>query len=281
LDQTSSQAQPRPLPQLESVREEEANAPHARKEIRMKGRKVKPSKALKGKFLCKCCLRPFSHKHDARLHALTHKTWEELEGETVYHERCGECHQIFFNKRDFRAHSDMHKGTKRHKCSTCNKAFTRQDNLISHLYVHLGEEEKSKVKAGWKNNCYFCSKRFKSPSDLNTHMLTHTMENPFKCITCRKTFTRNGALTTHKRSHSQETRRAFKCEECEKSFTQKGHLSTHHKSVHLAEKNVKCSQFQFPKLFGQKSNMMKHLNGVHGKEIHPCPHCQNILLMEM
>jgi uncharacterized Zn-finger protein len=277
LDKTLSQAQPHPLPQLESVPEEEAIASHALKEIRKKVRKVKQAKVSlkekKVKFLCKCCLRPFSSKHNARLHELTHKTWEELEGETVYHEKCGQCHKIFFNNKHFQEHSDMHKGTKRYKCTTCNKAFTLQHHLTSHLHVHLGAEEKAKVKAGWKNNCYFCSKKFDRPSLLIIHMVIHTMEKPFKCITCRKTFTENSSLTKHKRCHSEETRSAFKCDTCEKSFTQKVNLSTHHKTVHLAQKNVKCLQFQCPKLFGTRHNMKRHLNAVHRKETHKCSHC--------
>jgi KRAB domain-containing zinc finger protein len=214
-----------------------------------------------GKFPCKGCLRPFNYKHYARLHELSHKTWEELEGETVYHERCGQCHKIFFNKRRFKEHSDMHKGTRRHKCSTCNKAFTQQVNLISHSYVHLGAEEKSKVKAGWKNVCYFCSKRFITPSFLNIHMVTHTRERPFKCLTCRKTFTQNGDLTRHKRCHNEETRSPFKCQTCEKSFTENGSLSTHHKTVHLAQKDFKCSQCD--KCFGTKSSMKTHERSAH------------------
>jgi KRAB domain-containing zinc finger protein len=284
LDETSFQAQPHPLPKLESVPEEQENASNALKEIRKKGRKVKQVKiSLKkknGKFPCKCCLRPFSSKHDARQHALTHKTWEELEGETVYHEKCEQCHKIFFNKGHFQAHSDMHKGVRRHKCYKCNKAFTLQGNLIRHSMVHLGAEEKAKVKEGWKNNCYFCNKKFRGPSDLIRHMVTHTREKPFKCITCRKTFTTNGALTVHKRCHSEETRRAFKCGDCDKSFTQKGYLSTHHKTVHLAQKNVKCSQFQCPKLFGTQSDMKRHLNAVHRKITHKCPHCPKTYLQK-
>jgi uncharacterized Zn-finger protein len=255
LDETSFQAQPRPLPQLESAPEEQANTSYAPKRIRKKVRKVKQAKvSLKEKiekFLCKCCLRPFSDKKTAKQHALTHKTWEELEGETVYHERCEECHKIFFHKGMFRAHSDMHTGTRRHKCTTCSKAFTQQVNLISHSYVHLGAEEKSKVKAGWKNNCYFCSKKFITPSLLIIHMVIHTMEKPFKCITCRKTFTENSSLTKHKRCHSEETRSAFKCDTCEKSFTENGSLSRHHKTVHLAQKNVKCPNFNVPSILGQ------------------------------
>jgi KRAB domain-containing zinc finger protein len=213
------------------------------------------------KFPCKGCHRPFSSKHDAKQHELTHKTWEELEGETVYHEGCGECHKIFFNKRMFRAHSDMHKGTKRHKCSTCNKAFTQRGHLIKHSHVHLGEEERSKIKAGWGNVCYFCSRRFQTPSHLIIQMVSHTREEAFKCLTRRKTFTQNGALTTHKRSHNKKTRRPFECEECAKSFTQKGSLTTHHKTVHLDQKDFKCSQCD--KCFGQKSHMMRHERSAH------------------
>jgi hypothetical protein len=139
-----------------------------------------------GKFLCKTCRAPFSSYHDAKNHVLPHKTWEELKGVTQYHERCEECGKIFFNKKVYPVHCDMHNGAYKVECLICKKTFTNKDTLKIHSSVHLGKEEKEKVKTSWMYNCYFCNNKFQKFSIMSIHMCIRTKEKPFKCLTCKK-----------------------------------------------------------------------------------------------
>jgi uncharacterized Zn-finger protein len=132
----------------ENVHEQKETSHIANKIKTRSNRKQRKSvtKTVKVKFPCKSCNRSFSSKYYAKFHELSHKPLEELEVENDYQEKCGECDEIFFNKEKFQTHCEMHQGDKRHKCPTCGQAFTLEFNLISHLFEHLGVEDKTTVK---------------------------------------------------------------------------------------------------------------------------------------
>ena len=68
---------------------------------------------------------------------------------------------------------------------------------------------------------------------MSQHIKNHTVETPFRCNFCDKSFTQNGDLIKHKRRHTGE--KPFKCNFCTKAFSQKiNDLSTHIK-IHAGE----------------------------------------------
>ena len=70
----------------------------------------------------------------------------------------------------------------------CNKTFTKQYSLRSHLRIHT--QPKSHV-------CNVCFSAFRRFHDLKRHEKTHENVKFFYCDTCNKGFTRSDALKRH------------------------------------------------------------------------------------
>ena len=71
-----------------------------------------------------------------------------------------------------------------HKCSDCGHSFKSEDEYLSHVKTHYGNNEERPFP------CKMCSKRFHKRSLLRQHSVVHTKERPFQCKICKKKFTR-------------------------------------------------------------------------------------------
>ncbi|MEE6483359.1 hypothetical protein FKM82_013523 [Ascaphus truei] len=66
------------------------------------------------------------------------------------------------------------------------------------------EAQKRNVKEGRPHKCTECERCFTRHSNLIAHFRTHTGEKPYKCIICQKNFSHKSNLCRHERIHARE-----------------------------------------------------------------------------
>lgn len=84
-------------------------------------------------------------------------------------------------------------------CPVCDKISTTQHEFTAHIRNHnnISSDDLQSF------TCCICSKVLSSASSLDRHVLVHTGERPFTCKYCSLTFTTNGNMHRHMRTHKQ------------------------------------------------------------------------------
>lgn len=78
-----------------------------------------------------------------------------------------------------------------------------------------------------------CERRFSRSDELTRHIRIHTGQKPFQCKICQRSFSRSDHLTTHVRTHTGE--KPFSCDICGRKFARSDEKKRHNK-VHMKQK---------------------------------------------
>lgn len=128
-------------------------------------------------------------------------------------------------------------------CKVCGKIIRYKQNR--HMLTHSVDRPFS---------CPICAKSFRLPVVLAAHRKTHDTVKPFRCKLCGQDFSRKSTLRIHQRVHSGA--RPFECHICMGSFSQKAIL-VRHLDTHSDKKMFHCAQCNTS--YRRKSSLETHL----------------------
>ena len=116
--------------------------------------------------------------------------------------------------------------------------------------------------------CYICAKAYRKCSGLTSHIRTHMQNSLHTCGMCSKRFTQHSHLRNHIRTHTGE--KPYKCEVCPKQYTMSSHLKRH-VLTHADIRQYTCRVCH--KHFTQSSSRDRHLLVHTGEKSHACDVC--------
>lgn len=163
-------------------------------------------------------------------------------------------------------HKKIHTGNKPYKCDfpACAYECSQSSTLTVHKRTHTGERP-------YKCDFEDCDYAAVTSSQLTIHIRTHSKETPFECQydNCDKAYAQQGALNDHIRSaHTLE--RPYSCDRCDRTFTSSASLYTHKKS-HDDERKYVCQFLDCGAKFNRSHHLQAHLLIHESIKPHICP----------
>jgi len=149
---------------------------------------------------------------------------------------------------------------------------------VGSLVDHIKSAHKDENHKMIRTKCPFeeCAKMV---VDIKNHInMVHYKIKNFSCGECESAFTSNNQLVKHVEAVHDNIK--VNCEECGaefKSTTLKSHIRRVHRGI---KPSVPCTDPSCKKVFGSKTDLERHVLGVHMKWKAPCPECGKKIRME-
>uniref|UniRef100_A0A0N4ZH34 Transcriptional repressor scratch 1 n=1 Tax=Parastrongyloides trichosuri TaxID=131310 RepID=A0A0N4ZH34_PARTI len=134
------------------------------------------------KHICNECGKSYATSSNLSRHKQTHRSLD-----SEHAKKCPHCDRVYVSMPALSMHLLTHKA--QHKCSVCDKVFSRPWLLQGHMRAHTGQKP---------FGCAHCGKKFSDRSNLRAHIITHTGIKKHKCDSCGKMFALKSYLNKHK-----------------------------------------------------------------------------------
>ena len=221
----------------------------------------------------------------------TEQSEEEIENENEEKPHvCNKCSIAFTDLESYTIHMEYHKEENIRICPVCNAAFLYERELAEHVETHAQssetlESEDIKVQGFMlmHNDVKPFNAENTSPTRLkiilpgfgsviHPPVLPLSVNKPYKCSECDKSYSTKAHLTRHTRTHGNND--GYFCKQCGESFKTKDELTTHAKDkCEEIDENKRHQCELCNKAFSNKAGLMQHQR-VHSLEkTHVCEEC--------
>ena len=106
--------------------------------------------------------------------------------------KCEICSNVYRYKESLKSHmKNVHEKVRKFICKICDQSFYASSKLQDHISRNHETTEMENLK------CHKCEKTFSNQPSLKSHLRDVHSQNSIKCDTCGKSFTRNSSLKLH------------------------------------------------------------------------------------